>query len=887
MKVHNTLLMLILCLAGVCEATPRFASVFGDHQVLQREMPVPVWGVAEPGEEVAVAFAGQSKSAVTQKDGRWIIMLDPMPASAEPRTLTLKTPGFQLELSDLLVGDVWMCAGPGGAFQRETERLFKLAASEMAKANHAQVRLLRPVLGNSMLPVGEIDPSNQWTTVAPKTIGRFPISWYFARELQAGSGVPVGLIQVHSHLERPSEWQAWLLDNNNSRQEQLREELAKSLPLDISAAKRWIQEASAWKPGQPFDRPFPMPAYLRTPAVVASGAYNFNVAPFVGMGLKGVLFLCEFEKCSVGKDSLVGLVHSWRQAWGHDALPFMFLPPIVRSANASQVDEALSAVSNLPLVKVLPRPEVEALNPALWSEVAAVAKEVPVQAGAVPARKLEDPVPPIPATLPQSLEAACLFGDNMVVQAGTKVPVWGWGQPGAQVTVSFAGQNVKGQIQGDGAWRVELAPLEKCHTPLEMIITSSHADRLETLKFGNALIGEVWANSGQSNAGRVMRATLGFAEEQPQADWPEMRCIRIDTVNSGFPLRRASGRWVVVKPDTLAEMPAQAYYFGKQIHQRLKTPLGIVNSSLTGSTIYAWTNEAALSASPKLQPLLADAIRYREARTAHLSHLQEGLKIWIDGVERNGTAAQPMPYYPINALLSGSMEARAGVIYNAMIHPLIGTALRGFLWNQGEADTGQGVRGDAYDDLMVTMVAHWRKVWGYEFPFYFVQMPARKTPGLTQMWEKQTLAMKAIPNSGMIVCNDISDGDVHPADKKNVGERLARLALVRTYGVKEMIDSSPFMKSVTRDGGRVVVTFAPVGEGLKTRDGKTPDSWEVAGADGKFVAAQAVIVGERVVVSAPEVAHPAAVQLGWNELSNCNLVNSAGLPAMPFSAKVQ
>jgi sialate O-acetylesterase len=188
---------------------------------------------------------------------------------------------------------------------------------------------------------------------------------------------------------------------------------------------------------------------------------------------------------------------------------------------------------------------------------------------------------------------------------------------------------------------------------------------------------------------------------------------------------------------------------------------------------------------------------------------------------------------------------------------------------------------------MEGMVADWRKSWGYDFPFFFVQMPAVKArPGLPQMWEAQTRAMNRIPNSGMIVCNDISDGDVHPADKKNVGERLARLALVRTYGVKGVLDSSPFWKKAEREGHRVVVTFSPVGEGLQTRDGKSPDAWEIAGADGKFVAATAVISGDRVVVSAPGVHAPEHVRLGWNGESNCNLVNSAGLPAMPFSTTV-
>jgi hypothetical protein len=214
--------------------------------------------------------------------------------------------------------------------------------------------------------------------------------------------------------------------------------------------------------------------------------------------------------------------------------------------------------------------------------------------------------------------------------------------------------------------------------------------------------------------------------------------------------------------------------------------------------------------------------------------------------------------------------------------------IRGVLWNQGEAD---GDKTAIYDDLMATMVADWRKHWGHEFPFYFVQMPARKEDAsLVSMWQAQTRALVKIPHSGMIVCNDISEPgtrfEVHPRDKRSVGERLARLALVRTYGVKGIVDSSPMMQSVTRDGNRVTITFSTPGEGLKTRDGQPSDSWELAGPNGKFVTAKAELNGAKVIVTAAGVDSPTAVRLGWKSDSNCNLTNSAGLPAMPFTAMV-
>lgn len=890
-------MVLGLVVPSVARAEVRFAHVFGDHQVLQREMPVPVWGTAKPGEAVAVTFAAQTKRTVADGDGRWTVRLDPMPASAEPRELRVQ----DQTLKDVLVGDVWMCAGPSGGFERSTASLYRVGAAEVSKASHPLVRLLRPVLYGSLMPLEDIDRSSRWTPVRPESIGIYPISWYFGRELHAVTGVPVGLIQVHSPSERLGEWVGWKLDPTNPRQVQMRTALSGRLAQDIVAIERWLEETREWNVGQALERGFPFPTHIapevQGPSVLSPGAswaYNYNVAPFVGMGLRGVVFLNEFGKASFTKDAVSAVIRSWREAWGRPQMPFLLPERIQNPPGLPSLEEVLGQASALPMVHVIARPadaDSSTPNATLWKEVASAATKVPIGPAPdeVDVRRWEaaTPVQPLPDPAAQ-LEAACVFGNHMVVQAGMPVPVWGWGEPGAEVTVSFAAQQVKATISKRGEWRVVLAPLTVSRTPAQMTITSTRNGRTERLTFDDALVGEVWGNSGQSNAGRVMGATLGFAEEQPKAHWPEIRYLRVVEAGSGFPLHRARGTWVVVTPETVGMMPGQGYYFAKQIHQQLKTPCGILNSSAGGSTIFAWTTEAALSSSPKLKPLLDQMLKHREARAARFPALRESLRIWVEGARRNGNLSRPMPFYPVDALLLEPIEARGGLLYNAMIHPILGTALRGFLWNQGEADTGAGIRSEGYTELMESMVADWRKSWRHEFPFYFVQMPAVKgRPGLTQMWDSQTSAMNRIPKSGMMVCNDISDGDIHPADKKSVGERLSRLALVRTYGVEGMTDSSPFMKEVVREGNRVVVSFAPVGNGLKTRDGKAPNSWELAGPDGKFFAARAEIAGDRVLISAEGIPEPVAVRLGWSADSNCNLTNSEGLPAMPFSAKIE
>ena len=898
-----------LCTALYAQGSPRFANVFGDHQVLQRDMPVPVWGTAAPGEAVTVTFAGQAKTATADRDGRWRVTLDPMPANAEPRELIVQAPhASRLTLHDVLVGDVWLCAGAAGQFDRGTAWLYKNAAKEVENASVPQVRLLRPDIYTSVLPVEEINAA-RWTAVAPEVIGMFPISWYFGRELNAAAGVPIGLIQVHRNSESTADWLAWKVDPKDGRQAQALEAMKAHLPENVAVAQRWLDAFRTWKPGEPlelvlpavylpfdfyggyhpdFQGPYP---FFNT----RSKAYNFLIAPFSGMAVRGVVFLNEFgRRFMVSGQELVQIINSWREVWGRPELPFLMVPPIAQSELSGKADKALETVGVLPGVKVMGRENAEpgSTNVVFWQRVAAVAKETPIGALGTPSRNLPPPCALAVAPASSRFEVAAIFGDNMVLQAGKPVPVWGWGTPGAEVSVSFAGQTLKTAVNKEGEWRVVLKSLIAGTSPGVMTITSQEGTQRESRSLTNALVGEVWLNSGQSNAGFALRATTGFAEEQPRANWPQIRYFMSWKTSSVLPLRRPHGQWVVVTPETAGAMPGQGYYFARLIHRELKMPVGIIEASLGGSTIFAWTSDRALAASPRLEKLCADRVRMRDKTIAELPACRDALERWIEGVSRNGQLERPMPYYPVNMgaihYILKPMDDRGSELYNVMIYPLIGFALRGTLWNQGEADTGAGLRADVYDELMVTMVADWRQSWADPFPIYFVQMPAIKgRNGMTQIWEKQTLAMRRIPDSGMIVCNDIVDGDIHPRNKKDVGERLARLALARTYNVKGIIDSSPFMKSVAREGRQVVVTFTPVGEGLRTRDGKASDSWEVAGRDGKFVPARAEIAGDRVVVSAESIAQPTAVRLGWSSDSNCNLVNSAGLPAMPFTATIK
>jgi sialate O-acetylesterase len=903
------ILVLGIALPNHAAQTLRFANSFGSSMVLQRDMPVPVSGWATAQSEVTVSFKAQRKTARADADGRWRVVFDAMPADASASSLHVEAAGEKVSAEDVLVGDVWLCAGPGIARSMSGLQNPKPA---IAQAKFPSVRILRPDSYTSVVPVADIPSPVSWVAVTPDSIAPFSVTWYFGRDLHLANGVPVGLILVN-RTGMAREWIAWKLDPQDKSQAHALKQLTEQLPHDIARAESWLFNMAQRRGDDPVDLllfpcHIPFNFYGVHPVFGAEYpigfkpyiTYNACVGPLVPMALRGVLFNCEFDdKSTVVADDLRQVVQSWRDAWGRPGLPFVFSEPVLKQAKAASVEAALKSATTLPGVVKVTRPPTfsEQKSDEYWKSLALVAKDLPNEPTVTVPPPAAWPPPSIVKTTPaptrRQLEAAHLFADNMVLQCDQPIKVWGWCEPGERVTVSFAGQSAQATADAGGRWQVALAALKATDKPDTMSITSQTG----SLKFANVVVGEVWLNSGQSNAGFVMSATLGFDEEQLKATNTTIRCFFNVKAADVLPQRRNMGEWRVLSPETVGRMSGMGYYFARAIHREKNVPVGILEANHGGSTIFSWTSESALASSPKFATLAANQKKTSDEAMRNLPLVEQSVRAWAAEARRNGALARPMMPFPIDAspvcpfysaFLQNPLERRGCMFYHAMIQPMIGFGIHGVLWNQGEAD---GDKTAIYDDLMATMVADWRKQWGHEFPFYFVQMPARKTDAsLVSMWQAQTRALAKIPQSGMIVCNDISEPgtryEVHPRDKKNVGERLSRLALVRTYGVKGMIDASPMMQSVLREGHRVIVTFSTPGEGLKTRDGKPSDSWELAGADGKFVPATAEVSGAKVTLTAASVDQPAFVRLGWASDSNCNLINSAALPALPFSATV-
>ena len=472
------------------------------------------------------------------------------------------------------------------------------------------------------------------------------------------------------------------------------------------------------------------------------------------------------------------------------------------------------------------------------------------------------------AALAPSLSAALtlprVFGDHMVLQSGMPAPVWGGGATaGGEVTVTFAGQSVTAKAGADGRWEARLAPLRPSKEPREMVVRG--ADGAE-VRFTDVLVGEVWLCSGQSNMEKPIgerRKELpcfNAEEEIRTADFPQIRLLKIKRTRADTPAGdvETGAPWTVCSPATIdaIKFSAAGYFFGRKLHRELDTPVGLIDSTWGGTRIEPWTAPEGFDSVP-------------------------GLAVYAVAARQPGAKVE---------------NTQPSSLYNAMIHPLAPFAMRGVIWYQGESNLIMCYDGDPiYTEKMRALVQGWRQVWHSELAFYYVQIAphlyhvTRSSRIVSSelaplFWERQAAAMKHLPGTGMIVTTDLVDDlfDIHPRNKLDVGERLARWALANDYARGDIVHSGPVFKEMRVKGNLAYLTFEYTHGGLVANDGKPLRWFTIAGGDGVFHPAEAVIEGGRVIVSSPRVASPRAVRFAWNEAAQPNLFNKAGLPAVPF-----
>lgn len=450
---------------------------------------------------------------------------------------------------------------------------------------------------------------------------------------------------------------------------------------------------------------------------------------------------------------------------------------------------------------------------------------------------------------------APVFGDNMVLQRELPVTVWGVADPQEEVTVAFAGQNVKAQADAKGEWKLHLAVLPACKE--NRTLTATGKDNTVTVT--NVLVGEVWLCSGQSNmelplwgSNPKFRDRNG-AQIAQLANYPLIRFSRM--ANYDFSLTPRTDypmQWQAIQPNNVAPLSATAFYYGVELFRALDIPIGLVTSHWGGTRIEPWTPPCGFASVPSLKGIL-DSL--------------PSLKPPTPGVK--GLHQQPT------------------VLFNRMLYPFVPYTFRGAIWYQGESNLSDGA---AYCDKMHALLNGWKKVFeNPDLKFYFVQLAPFNYGGdgkaLPVLWETQQTFADEEKDAGMAVITDVGNlHDIHPNDKETVGRRLALLALNRDYGMKTIKADSPTLKESKVENGAFVLSFNNA-ESWYTTGNQPVKNFEVAGADGTFVEAKVAIKGAQLVVSSDKVTSPTHLRFMGNQSCEGNLYNEVCL--LPGAFQIQ
>jgi sialate O-acetylesterase len=613
-----------------------------------------------------------------------------------------------------------------------------------------------------------------------------------------------------------------------------------------------------------------------------------------------------------------------------------------------------------------------------------------------------------------------IIRDSMVLQRNAPVKIWGWATSGEKVNLRFNNKKYTTKASADGRWLITI-PAMKAGGPYVIEISGKNKHTLKDI-----WMGDVWFCSGQSNMVHQMNIhDVTYAGEIASANFPQVRQFLVPTLTNlvGPKDDLPPGSWTPAVGEAVRPFSAVAYFFAKKLYEKYKVPIGIINSSVGGTPIEAWTSEQGLKDFPAMQatiqknkdtayinglarksfsgnanrtnqpmdkgltetprwfetnyipkawhPInipgywedqgikdLNGVVWYRrevdipasmagKAAKVFLGRIVDADALYVNGIQVGTTSYQyPQRRYniPVNLLtegkntfvirvtntagkggfvpgkpyclfagndtvdLKGTWQYKVGqvyipgsgfggggitaqnqptALYNAMVAPLIHYTIKGFLWYQGESNTG---RAEEYAAVQPAMIADWRNKWQQrDAPFLYVQLPGfmeyNYLPSESQWAQLREAQLKSLsmPKTGMAVAIDLGEwNDIHPDNKKDVGERLALAAEKLAYG-ENIVHSGPLYQSSKTEGNKIILSFDNTGSGLMTRDGGEPAEFAIAGADKKFVWARAKIEGERIVVWNDDIPQPLYVRYAWADNPvNPNLYNKEGLPASPF-----
>ncbi len=440
------------------------------------------------------------------------------------------------------------------------------------------------------------------------------------------------------------------------------------------------------------------------------------------------------------------------------------------------------------------------------------------------------------------------FNSNMVLQQGITIPVWGWAKPGEKVTVTLDKNVVSTRTSKTGKWRVNL-PKMNYGGPYVLTVKGKNLITID-----NVMIGEVWVCSGQSNMEFKVSTTKNAEAEIAAANYPNIRLFTVKRRISQLPQDKLEeGSWSLCSPQTVPTFSAVGYFFGRNLYEKLKVPIGLIHTSWGGTVAETWTSAETISTDPDFSELLQK----------------------LKTVDMATTKVAPNNYPTL--------------LYNGMIQPLVPFAIKGVIWYQGESNAS---RAQQYKRVFPNLIKDWRTKWNQgNFPFLFVQLANYKKPiavpsdsEWAELREAQTQTLQ-LKNTGMATIIDVGMADnIHPTDKQTVGYRLSLAGLKVAYG-QSLVYTGPTYKEMKIDGNKIYIAFENVGKGLKVNNlyGYI-NGFSIAAENGSFKWAKASVVNENtIVVSSESVDKPVAVRYGWaDNPDDLNLYNMEDLSANPF-----
>jgi len=478
-----------------------------------------------------------------------------------------------------------------------------------------------------------------------------------------------------------------------------------------------------------------------------------------------------------------------------------------------------------------------------------------------------------------------LFGDNMVLQRDVSANIWGEATPNEVISVTIDKQSVQAKTGADGRWRAKLPP-QKAGGPFDITVTGENTITLKDVYFG-----DVWLIAGQSNMEWTNKSILKpevFEVESAAANDPQMRVFTVKKNPQIAPATQVSGEWQAITPKSMANFSATGYFFGRELRQKLGVPIGIIGSYWGGMEAQPFISVETMTQNfPDLKANLEKC--FADFPAEKLQYEEVKLPKWRADVEKAKAEGRRIPGRPKMPLGAPESPERIGALFNGMIAPLIPLSLKGIAWYQGESNGDNLQEALEYKTIFPLLITDWRARWGQELPFIWVQLanyrqwqeqPVEPKQAWPYVREAQTLAL-SLPSTGMALALGNDDPTaIHPTNKIAIGKRLADVALGVVYGQK-IPYTGPLFDTMQIEGAAARIHFKHADGGLRA-DGETVKGFAIAGADGKFLWADARIEGESVILSSSQIQKPVAVRYSWADNPVGNLFNGAGLPASPF-----